>query len=96
MIGKFRKKPVEVEAMMFIYDLEVVADIRKWAGSAIGNVWKARTPDAIGEMQIGTLEDGKHFKAVHIATEGDWIIKGVRGEFYACKPDIFWETYESV
>ena len=30
----------------------------------------------------------------HICTEGDYIIKGVQGEFYSCKPDIFEQTYE--
>jgi len=35
-------------------------------------------------------------KVEHIATEGDYIIKGVQGEFYACKPDIFLQTYEQV
>lgn len=94
MIGKFRKKPVEVEAKRFVYDAATIADLREWAGDSIGNVGKARTPGAKGEMEILTLEDGSYFKVAHIATEGDWIIKGVHGEFYACKPDIFWETYE--
>jgi len=39
---------------------------------------------------IDTLEGG------HIVCPGDWIIKGVHGEFYPCKPDIFLETYEKV
>jgi hypothetical protein len=39
---------------------------------------------------IGTLEGG------HIVCPGDWIIKGVQGEFYPCKPDIFKKTYEEV
>ena len=43
---------------------------------------------------IITLEDGDDGRAKHVATEGDWIIKGVQGEFYACKPDIFQSTYE--
>ena len=48
------------------------------------------------EAEIRTLEDGIHLTVKHIATEGDWIIKGVQGEFYACKPDIFEQTYERV
>ena len=32
----------------------------------------------------------------YIVTAGDYIIRGVKGEFYACKPDIFWRTYERV
>lgn len=51
---------------------------------------------ARGELEIVTLEDGVNLKAAHIATELDYIIKGVHGEFYACKPDIFEKTYERV
>lgn len=41
-----------------------------------------------GELVIATLEGALH------ASDGDWIIKGVKGEFYPCKPDIFAATYE--
>ena len=46
------------------------------------------------ELIITTLEDGKNGKAVHAATIGDFVIKGVEGEFYFCKPDIFKKTYD--
>ena len=46
--------------------------------------------EASGALIIRTLEGN------HIANPGDWIIKGVKGEFYPCKPDIFAMTYESV
>jgi len=49
------------------------------------------TPYAIeGFGWIATLEGG------HIVTPGDWIIQGVHGEHYPCKPDIFEETYDPV
>ena len=41
-----------------------------------------------GKMIIKTLE------GFYIASEGDYIIRGANGEFYPCKPDIFWKTYE--
>lgn len=47
-------------------------------------------------MDIPTLEDGDDKRAKHVATIGDWIIKGIKGEFYPCKPDIFEMTYEAV
>ena len=47
-------------------------------------------------MDIITLEDGKDNRAKHVASIGDYIIKGVKGEFYPCKPDIFEMTYERV
>ena len=91
---KFRKKPVVIEAMQFIYENDRIATLREFCGSALGNISKARTPAAKAEAEMGTLEDGVHLTVKHIATEGDWIIKGVQGEFYACKPDIFDATYE--
>ena len=95
---KYRKKPVVVEAIQFVYTKDGIDTLRKFGGAAIGNVGKDRTPTAKGYAEIGTLEDGEHpdFKVVHIATEGDYIIRGVKGEYYACKPDIFLETYEPV
>ncbi|XAI95119.1 hypothetical protein [Microcystis phage Mwe-JY13] len=55
-----------------------------------------RHPGAVAEADIVTLEDGSDGRAVHVAQAGDWIIKGVKGEFYPCKPDIFAATYEAV
>ena len=45
-------------------------------------------------LTIHTLEDGSDGRAEHVASVGDYIIKGVKGEFYPCKPDIFELTYE--
>lgn len=93
---KFRKKPVVIEAVQFDYTDEGIAKLKEFCGNTIGNISKARHPTAKAEAEIGTLEDGVHLTVKHIATEGDWIIKGVQGEFYACKPDIFKQTYEEV
>jgi hypothetical protein len=93
---KYRKKPVVIEAMKFEYTDECLTKLREFLGDSAGRAIKNRHPDAKAEFEIVTLEDGKVLKAKHIATEGDWIIKGVQGEFYACKPDIFEQTYEEV
>ena len=87
----FRKVPVVIEAVQFTYPLstKLIAFC-----PAIRNVRKQRHPGALGEADIVTLEDGSDGRAAHVATEGDWIIKGVHGEFYPCKPDIFAKTYE--
>lgn len=45
-------------------------------------------------MDVFTLEDGSDGRAKHVASIGDWIIKGIKGEFYPCKPDIFQATYD--
>ena len=93
---KFRKKPVTIEAVQFEYSKDKIDELKLFMGAAMGNVSKARHPNAKGEMEVATLEDGNVLTVKHIATEGDWIIKGVQGEFYACKPDIFEATYERV
>jgi len=94
---KFRKKPVEIEAMQFTGPAESATLIIDWM---LGHVGTARyyehlmDGDLIGHpdpfMQIDTLE------GVMIASTGDWVIRGVAGEFYPCKPDIFAATYEAV
>ena len=86
---KYRKKPVVIDAVQFTGTKENYAEISRFCPSAgilpLGN---AKGP---GEncLLIKTLEGN------HIANYGDWIIKGVKGEFYPCKPDIFELTYEA-
>ena len=79
---KVRKKPVIVDALQWTG--ENSAEIDEFIGDSAGY----RLID--GELSIHTLE------GAHKANQGDWIIKGVKGEFYPCKPDIFDETYEVV
>jgi hypothetical protein len=80
---KYRKKPVVISALQFTghNDSEVLAFVR--AGG------DARDPeDNRPTIVIETLEGDM------TAEVGDWIIRGVAGEFYPCKPDIFEATYE--
>lgn len=80
---KFRKKPVVIEAMEFTEESAVkVAD---WCGGSLEG--RILPPDE-WVIAIETLE------GVMEAKIGDWIIKGVAGEFYPCKPNIFESTYE--
>jgi len=80
---KYRKKPVVVEAMQF------TGTPRSWerVGEFVGQHAECRDKHV---LIIHTLE------GEHRADVGDWIIKGVIGEFYPCKPDIFAQTYEPV
>ena len=89
---KFRKKPVVIEAMRFTYPPSPA--LLEWC-NAMRNVRKSRHLGAKAEADIVTLEDGSDGRARHVATEGDWIIRGVQGEFYPCKPEIFAATYEA-
>ena len=82
---KFRKKPVVIEAIEWTgQNLETIRQFMKPDYPAWGVVGH---PDC---LTIYTLEGN------HRANIGDWIIKGVKGEFYPCKPDIFEQTYELV
>lgn len=79
----FRKRPVEVEAVQWDGTAEGARPIIEWIGPA------ARHTDYTGPaILVQTLEGSM------TARSGDWIIKGVKGEFYPCKPDIFAATYE--
>lgn len=93
---KYRKKPVVIEA----YQWFKVSDFKE---NEERDVDYYRTPDMDGQTDcaycsgimhnhgwIDTLEGG------HIVCPGDWIITGVKGEKYPCKPDIFAATYEEV
>jgi hypothetical protein len=86
---KFRKKPVVIEA----YELHnrIGTDTRpQWIidAQAAGTVTFHQPSGAPGWLSIKTLEGTMR------AEVGDWIIKGVKGELYPCKPDIFAATYE--
>lgn len=82
-MAKYRKRPVVIEAFQYRsseHDYRLADDVI--AG-------RVRYPED-GTMLIQTLE------GVMCAQPGDWIIRGVNGELYPCKPDIFEKTYEMV
>ena len=86
-MGHYRKKPVVIQAV-------------QWTGENLDEICAMaadqviETSDGVGgsrkQLNIRTLE------GLMRASEGDYIIKGVKGEIYPCKPDIFKETYEAV
>ena len=82
---KYRKKPVVIDAMH--YTVLNYNEICKFVGKDLKIEWESQT---VPKLYIPTLEGEM------IASKGDWIIKGVNGEFYPCKPDIFEKTYEKV
>ena len=86
LIRKFRKKPIVIEAIQWTGKNYV--EISKFIGYR--PKYKDLVGNEINQLEIVTLE------GMHIATVNDWIIKGVQGEFYPCKPDIFEKTYEEV
>lgn len=92
MIGRYRKRPVEIEAVRFTGDNHdeiahfVMAEERRHDDDDISGEMAG---DNI-HLTIHTLEGDMR------ADPSDWIIRGVQGEFYPCKPEIFSATYEAV
>lgn len=80
-IIRYRKKPVVIEAFRPGFDLRP-----EWFYHAVDAGIIYSGPN--GELKIKTLE------GIHTVSPGDYIIKGVKGEIYPCKPDIFEMTYE--
>lgn len=84
---RYRKKPVVVEAV-------------QWRGDNDAEVFAFYDGDIPLQTEQGIAADAPKYIIVptlegyHQASPGDWIIKGVQGEFYPCKPDIFEATYE--
>lgn len=96
-MAKFRKKPVVIEAMQFKgHSIEHVDEMVLFDDWMVANQGNRKCRYVGNELIIPTLEDGADESAKHVASVGDWIIKGVKGELYACKPDIFELTYEAV
>jgi hypothetical protein len=92
----FRKKPVVIEAVQFTGGDQSADKVIAWAierGVGPGMKYIRDPRHVLGPantIDIPTLEN------VTTASPGDWIIKGIKGEFYPCKPDIFEATYEVV
>lgn len=88
---KFRKKPVEIEAMRWGGEAAFAAPIIDWILDNDGTARYHEENDAHHEhIRVDTLE------GVMYAQPGDWIVRGVAGEFHPCKPDMFEQTYETV
>jgi hypothetical protein len=89
-MAKYRKKPVIIDAVQYAGDgnLEPRGGPPDWLWHALESGTAVPGPD--GSLLINTLE------GQHRADAGDWIIRGIKGELYPCKPDIFAATYEAV
>lgn len=78
-MAMFRKKPVVIEAVQF--------------DGTFASVEAMQIPSCSHDLGSRTLEI-ETLEGVMVAQPGDWIIKGVKGEFYPCKPEIFAATYD--
>lgn len=94
-MSKYRKKPVVIEAFQYDGDFKTQDGkyyVPNWAVAALenGTIFFEENNNLPRELYIRTLE------GVHHVSIGDYIIQGVQGELYPCKPDIFEKTYEEV
>ncbi len=85
----YRKKPIVVEAMHFVQYL-VAPEIAEWIRDNGGECLYGQKDGGPVELLVTTLE------GTMTASVGDYIIKGIKGEFYPCKPDVFEATYDAV
>lgn len=102
-MGMYRKKPVVVEAMQFQGGATNATPIIDWILAGDGTAtWNEEFPGWVspdGETGYGPEPEGisvTTLEGVMSASVGDFIIKGVVGEFYPCKPDIFEKTYTEI
>lgn len=84
-IMKYRKKPVEIEAIQFTDDTDRLIELQNFMNAELVISYSDPCKPI---LKIATLE------GIMEASVGDYIIKGIQGEFYPCKPDIFEATYE--
>jgi hypothetical protein len=89
-MAKYRKKPVVIEAVQ--WDGSKISEITDWVREAIN-----KQPGTTGSIvKVGSTVNIGTLEGTTVASPGDFIIKGVNDEIYACKPEIFEKTYEHV
>lgn len=96
MIKKYIKKPVQIEAIQLKED-NIIEVFNFLDGT---NYKETKSSEELEEFSKAMLEQGyieiETLEGMMKASFGDYIIKGIKGEFYPCKPDIFQATYEEV
>lgn len=99
-MSKYRKKPVVIEAIRLKHGQHFVRQALIFMGEDDVATKSKAEQEMFSEYYKLCEEDGgiiiPTLEGDHLARWGDYIIKGVNGEFYPCKPDIFKKTYESV
>lgn len=79
---KYKKKPIIIEAIQFTGENH--EEVGRFAGLAVSRQGRN------GKLVVKTLE------GTMIVSPGDFVIRGIKGEYYPCKPDVFEATYEPV
>ena len=91
-MSHYRKKPVVIEAERVDRDKlhRLSPEFRAAVCHGVCNKGERKYDNGCAMPHVHTLEGTMHL------SDGDWLIRGVQGEFYPCKPDIFEATYEAV
>lgn len=105
-MAQYRKKPVIIDAFKYQYQFapDITQEYPQWAIDAVlnGTIVETDVQDYVPYATGAIGGTGTHYLSIVTlegtmkADEGDWVIKGVKGEIYPCKPDIFEMTYEKV
>ena len=93
----YRKKPIVIEAIQWDGSHKSTKEVIEFRGQKVSD--DTMTQHKFDEYVQHCNDNGMFIDTLEgqiIASVGDWIIKGVQGEFYPCKPDIFEKTYESL
>jgi len=101
-MGQYRKKPVVIEAIQ--YTAPIYSNIRDFIesfGDDPSEIFLKIWDDPNEHRNISSISGTSHLAIKTLEgnmkiSHGDWIIRGVQGEYYPCKPDIFEKTYEKV
>lgn len=102
-MAKYRKKPVVIEAVRLCWETwSEMCEFAPVGKEGCRGVWVANKSAMFSDKPIDGMDKDRiglvipTLEGDHLAIEGDYVIRGVQGEFYPCKPDIFEATYEPV
>lgn len=93
---KFRKKPIEVDAVQFTGEIPYPEAVRGMYIDLVGRPEFGVEKDPRMKLDLDFTAVIQTLEGMMYVHKGDWIITGIKGEVYACKPDIFDATYEPV
>lgn len=90
---QYETKHKKIEAVKFEYSKQGIEDLRLFLGEYLGNVTKARCPDAVGKAQLLKNTDG-HLHFYRTLHEGEYVVKESKESFRVCKSDEFESLYK--
>lgn len=94
-MAKWRKKPVVIEAIQITNEIGSLSEMPEWAEDACMTSTLTKVHETIGDDEIVCRGwNIESLEGTMRADLGDYIIRGIKGEIYACKPDVFAATYE--